>query len=383
MTDTVAILTIDILTHDRLVEIFGDTAVDRALSDFGDAADGLIDRLLAQHELLGRNRRDAEGRWSARFRVVAGGLPRDAAETCTAIEEAGRKLVHDRLNQVFGAGTGMRVPILLAVLPLEPDAQIGDDCPLPWIEAQLASRSHRALHEQATESPEVETILAQRSVRTVLQPIVRLSDRAVAGYEALTRGPVGSSLEYPDRLFEAAHAAGRTIEMELLCAELALERTRDRLPDNTFLTINLGPEALALAADTLPLTGRNEVLFELTEHLPLNQAEGLAEAVARLRALGIRLALDDTGCGFADLDTARILHPEIVKLCITVVRNADKGTMFIAPIQETAQQLVDLGCRVLAEGVETEAQHTPLAECPIELAQGWLYGRPAPVDEVL
>lgn len=146
-----------------------------------------------------------------------------------------------------------------------------------------------------------------------------MSDCAVVGYEALSRGPAGSPLERP------------------------------------------------------------EVMFELTEHLPLDEAVGLAAAVARLRALGIGLALDDTGCGFADMDTARILRPNIVKLCITVVRNADKGAPFMRPIQETVSALQALSCRVLAEGVETEAQHQPLAAAGVELAQGWLYGKPADI----
>jgi EAL domain-containing protein (putative c-di-GMP-specific phosphodiesterase class I) len=383
MTGTVAVLTIDIAERDHLIDIFGHAAIDQALADFGTAADDLIGRLLAQHEILSRKRRDAEGRWSARFHVLSGGMPRDAEETCTAIEEAGRKLVHDLLNAVFGTGTGMRVPVVLAVLILPPDvAAIEEECPTAWVDAQLATRQHRSRQDLVVAPADVEAILSGRLVRTVLQPIVRMRDRAVLGYEALARGPQGSPLERPDLLFEAAHAAGRTVEMELLCAELALERTLGKLPAGRFLTINLGPDTLARAAAVLPLAGRTEVMMELTEHLPLGEAVGLADAVARLRALGIGLALDDTGCGFADMHTAGVLRPEIVKLCITVIRNADKGSPYIAAICETTERLRELGCRVLAEGVETEAQHAALADCRIELAQGWLYGRPAPVDAV-
>jgi EAL domain-containing protein (putative c-di-GMP-specific phosphodiesterase class I) len=179
--------------------------------------------------------------------------------------------------------------------------------------------------DQAGSSTDVTAILTDRCIQTYLQPIVRVSDRAVVGFEALSRGPQGSPLERPDKLFDAAYAAGRTVDAELLCAELALERTKDKLPPGAFLTINLGPDALALAADKLALAGRPQVMIELTEHLPLNQAEGLVEVVNRLRTSGIRLALDDTGCGFADFDTVRLLRPDLVKLCITVIRNADKG----------------------------------------------------------
>jgi EAL domain-containing protein (putative c-di-GMP-specific phosphodiesterase class I) len=203
------------------------------------------------------------------------------------------------------------------------------------------------------------------------------------GFEALSRGPQRTPFERPDLLFDAAHAAGCAVEMELLCAELALERTLGKMPHGKFLTINLGPDALAMAADKLTLAGRQEVMFELTEHLPLNEAEGLQDAVGRLRAIGIRLALDDTGCGFADFDTVRLLKPEIVKLCITVIRNTDKGMSFTAAIRASAEKLVGLGSKVLAEGVETAAQHEALQNCGIELAQRWLYGKPQALASVL
>lgn len=348
------------------------------MRDFDVALEATTGRLLAQHEILGRDQRETEGRWSVRFGVNAGGLPRDVAETCAAIEEAGRKMVHDLLTGVFGAGTGMRVPFAVAVLPLpsEVAARADRECPHDWVDARLAALPPRS-HADPAAADEVAAILDGRAVRTLLQPIVRMSDRAVLGYEALSRGPRGSALERPDLLFDAAHAAGRTVDMELLCAELALERTRGQLPAGAFLTINLGPDALARAADALPLAGRPEVLLELTEHLPLGEAEGLAGAVAALRERSVGLALDDTGCGFADMHTARALRPDIVKLCITVVRNADKGSPYLAAIRATTQRLHELGCRVLAEGVETEGQHAALLDCGIELAQGWLYGRPA------
>lgn len=135
-----------------------------------------------------------------------------------------------------------------------------------------------------------------------------------------------------------------------------------------------------LAQDQLPLAGRENILFEITEHMPLDDAQDLLPVVDKLRQNGIGIALDDTGCGFADLDVARILRPEIVKLCITVIRNADKDCAFLKAIKETSQELVNLGCRILAEGVETQSQHDALQTCPIEYAQGWLYARPVDVS---
>lgn len=65
---------------------------------------------------------------------------------------------------------------------------------------------------------------SSQNVRTLLQSVVRMRDRAVVGYEALSRGPQGSALEQSDRLFAAAAAGacGRTVDMELHCLALNL-----------------------------------------------------------------------------------------------------------------------------------------------------------------
>lgn len=313
------------------------------------------------------------------------GLPRDPGEAAQTIEQAGRNLIRERLLAVFGGGTGPRIATAFSVFLLPPEAGARDAkaCWFQWAQDQSRIQPARQVEDLPNSCTGARAILANRTIQTVLQPIVRIRDGAVMSFEALSRGPQRTPFERPDLLFDAAHAAGCAVEMELLCAELALERTLGKMPHGKFLTINLGPDALAMAADKLTLAGRQEVMFELTEHLPLNEAEGLQDAVGRLRAIGTRLALDDTGCGFADFDTVRLLKPEIVKLCITVIRNTDKGMSFTAAIRASAEKLVGLGSKVLAEGVETAAQHEALQNCGIELAQRWLYGKPQALASVL
>ncbi len=381
MTEITAVVSIRIADITRLTDIFGKESTQQALAQFGEEATALLKRLLAQHQVIDQYRSDVDGHCSACFRVLSGGLPRDASEAAQAIEKAGRHLIRERLLAIFGGGTGAPINYDLSVFVLPSEAVSGDAKAgwIQWTKDRSRSQPKHQHQDRDNSSTRVRAILRERSVQTVLQPIVRIKDGAVTGFEALSRGPQRTPFERPDVLFDAAHAAGCAVEMELLCAELALERTKGKLPPGKFLTINLGPDALTLAAEKLQLAGRQEVMFELTEHLPLDEAEGLRDAVERLRTIGIGLALDDTGCGFADLDTVRLLKPEIVKLCITVIRNADKGAPFAAAIRASAEQLCKLGCKVLAEGVETAAQHDALQNCGIELAQGWLYGKPAAV----
>jgi EAL domain-containing protein (putative c-di-GMP-specific phosphodiesterase class I) len=95
------------------------------------------------------------------------------------------------------------------------------------------------------------------------------------------------------------------------------------------------------------------------------------------------LALDDTGCGFADMEAARSIRPDIAKLCITVTRNANRSVAHLAEIADTVAELRSVGAQVLAEGVETAEQAAALTEAGASLAQGWHFGRPVPCAEIV
>ena len=251
-----AVLAIAMPSAARLEAIFGVQAAQLALRELGDAADALMRRLLAQHEIVGQHRQDAAGRWSMLFRLRRSTLVRDLQETCSAIEAAGRSLAQPLPAQVLGTGTGMRMPLVLLARPLAADvwAAHGGQCPPGWLEPALHSPPC-GVSADDTAALVADLLAGPQGMRTLLQPIVRLHDRAIVGFEALSRGPQSSVLESPDRLFAAASACGRTLDMELHSATLALQRTQGRLPPGCFLSVNLGPQALACAAQRLPLGG--------------------------------------------------------------------------------------------------------------------------------
>lgn len=382
---TAAMLAVALHDLPALDAIFGPATLGRALEELQQGLSDIGSHLLARHDALQVLR--WPGRWAMSFRPRADGLPRDAQETWQALAEAARTLTDALLLRIFGSGSAQRLRSAVQVLPLPVSlAQADAAGQADWLQdrlGRLPELAWQAPGASVTDAQLLTPLLNGRSLRTLLQPIVRLGTGELLGYEALTRGPAGSALERPDRLFGAARAAGRATELELLTARLALERTAGRLRSGRFLTLNLGPEALHLALGELPLAGRSDVKIELTEHMPLDQLDALRPAVERLRAQGHSLVLDDTGCGFADLETVRQLRPEIVKLCITVVRQAAPDSPVLQAIADTVQRLRELGSRVLAEGVETTGQRDVLSRWPIELAQGWLYAEASPVDEVL
>lgn len=384
----------------QLQHTFGPHIAQQALQHLGRAVTGLLQRLLGQFAPLAHLQRDEKGLWAVLFAERPSALPRSLQEVCASLEAAGQHLLQQTLQEVFGAGTGMRLPCTVQVRPLDRAAwntwlAQGTPSPAGWplpamdahAQSSLSRQAQDAIDREASATRQIQALLHDGpALRTLLQPIVRMADRRTVGYEALTRGPANSPLERPDGLFAAARACGQTVALELHCAALALQRTARRLPPGQYLTLNLGPQALqhwAQQPQSLPLYGHTNVVVELTEHLPLDQAQALHQGLAHLRQQGLRLALDDTGCGFADLATAQALRPDIVKLCITVVQHATLGTAARAELQQAVAQLHAWGCQVLAEGIETEAQHTALHGYGIALAQGWLYGKPGEWEHTL
>jgi EAL domain-containing protein (putative c-di-GMP-specific phosphodiesterase class I) len=289
---------------------------------------------------------------------------------------AGARLAWDVAAEVFGAAAAAHLaPVAIVAPPPPPGMDLA-----AFIDELV--RDRRARVPEDARVGDLRALLNGTGLRIVLQPIVSLSRTpSVLGYEALARGPQGSALESAGALFETADNCGQRVALEEACAWSALALV-DRLPAGQFLTINASADLLANPV-LVEAMARPGVVVELTEHLPLDDAEGLLPIVSVLRRGGAQLALDDTGCGFADTDVAAILRPEIVKLCITVVRNAALEEAHRITIQDTVRRLQDLGCRVLAEGVETEIQADRLESIGATLAQGWYFGRPAPADEVL
>jgi EAL domain-containing protein (putative c-di-GMP-specific phosphodiesterase class I) len=363
----------------RLYDQFGTTAVRTGLADTITALDAHASGLLGRHQEMPLPPSTVPTRWWRGFTMTgAGSALMDASEQAEALAAAASATGHRVLLDIFGAATGGRLAFAAAVIPLPAPVPADIDA---WLDqAWRDDTSHRADLAPDADAA-LRALIAGQGLRTLLQPIVSLPFGQVVGYEALSRGPEGSALETANALFGAGERFNLTVELELACARQAAVLAA-RLPVGRWLSVNLGLAALATpgAVESLARPG---IVLEITEHLPLDQADAYAAFFAKARALGARLALDDTGCGFADIDAARAIHPDIAKLCITVIRNANRSSAHLAEIARAVAELRSAGAEVLAEGVETPEQATALTEAGASLAQGWHFGRPVPCVEIV
>ncbi len=216
-------------------------------------------------------------------------------------------------------------------------------------------------------------------LHALVQPVVRLIDDVVVGYEALVRVPDGES---PEELLDRAQAAGCRPAVELACLRAAAALGTP--PDGRLLFVNLGPGVLehpGLPEVVRALPAR--LVLEITEHQALPERSVLMGLLAPLLDGGARLAIDDTGSGYASLEHVVELRPEFLKLSSRLVSGCDHDPARLALVQALAAFAREVGASVVAEGVEREGERLALLAAGVEHAQGWLLARPgAPWPEL-
>jgi EAL domain-containing protein (putative c-di-GMP-specific phosphodiesterase class I) len=225
----------------------------------------------------------------------------------------------------------------------------------------------------------VEHVLRQRSFRFHCQPIVHVDSGQLVGVEALARFPL-TPPQPPEVWFSDAHAAGMGSSFQLAAVELALEMLEE-LARPAYLAINLGAEAIAAPelVELLRSHAPERVVLELTEHLRIDDYPQIRAALRTLRALGTRLAIDDTGAGFASLAHLVNLAPDLIKLDRQFTRGIDLDPARRALATALVRFGHDTGAEMVAEGIETAGEFQTVRELGIPFGQGYFIAPPAPL----
>jgi EAL domain-containing protein (putative c-di-GMP-specific phosphodiesterase class I) len=207
-------------------------------------------------------------------------------------------------------------------------------------------------------------------------------DGSVFAWEALLRtreptvaGPL-AFIEMAERL-SRVRELGRTIR-----GRVAKAAKQSR---GVMFFLNLHHDDLldeALYDPVSPLTAlAPEVVLEITERCPVESVPDIRGRVARLRALGFRLAVDDLGSGYAGLTSFASLQPDFVKLDRGLIQGLDSEPVKRKLVGSIAAVSRDLGIAVVAEGVETPGEREAAASLGCELMQGYLFRRPEELRE--
>ena len=251
-------------------------------------------------------------------------------------------------------------------------------------DVRAAMGSPRTRHVDESIVPLVAQVLADRSFHTVFQPIYSLEDGRLVAVEALTRFDV-RPYRTPDRWFAAAESIGQGIELELAAIESALATTRD-LPRDVVLSLNASPATLGdpRLRDLVRAHPERELIVEITEHAVVTDYHLLQGVVGKLRALGVRIAVDDAGAGFSSLQHIVQLGPETIKVDISLAQGVSTSPLRRALAGSLIEFAQRTGAELVVEGIEEVHDLVAWISLGADAVQGYLVGRPGalPVAEV-
>ena len=231
-------------------------------------------------------------------------------------------------------------------------------------------------------------------LRIYYQPIVEVSTRKVAEYEALSRwvDPEFGFLT-PDQFVVPLEAARMTCKMDLNILRLFgrdVKRLRKESRAVFPISFNISRTDLESGIDLfgaieeamrqadLP---RELVHVEITESALNGSSTAMADAICRFHELGLEVWMDDFGSGYSSLNVLKDYDFDVIKIDMQFMSTFDERSRSI--VRSVCEMARSLGIRTVAEGVETEEQFAFLERIGCTYAQGYLFSKPLPADEVL
>jgi EAL domain-containing protein (putative c-di-GMP-specific phosphodiesterase class I) len=220
------------------------------------------------------------------------------------------------------------------------------------------------------------------------QPIVDTGSGASIGYESLLRGPEGSLLADPGRIFnEPGYVPDEWRERIDTASINASVRTGKLLPGGALIFINiLGATMLRLTTELEEFLGLlaelrvepSRIVFEISENTGLAMADRIAVMLHRLHGAGMRVALDDIGVRSPYLYHLLCLEPEFIKLDRIFVQGIDKDHRKQDLVHCMANMAETMGARLIAEGIESPGEFRTMQTLGVPFTQGYYLGRPLP-----
>jgi diguanylate cyclase (GGDEF)-like protein len=229
------------------------------------------------------------------------------------------------------------------------------------------------------------SVLKEKKIKTVFQPIVSLRDGIIFGYEALSRGPEGSDLYNPSLLFDLAQKFDLLWELEFLCRTRAIE-TAHILNSQVKLFLNVNPNVIhdvkfrqGFTKEYLGLYSINpeDIIFEITEKEAVNNILDFKKAIENYKSQSYKIAIDDAGAGYSGLNMISDINPHFIKLDMNLIRDIDKDVTKQSLVKGLAEFASISNTSLIAEGIETENELLKLIDLGIHYGQGFFIQRPS------
>ena len=216
------------------------------------------------------------------------------------------------------------------------------------------------------------------------QPIVGVASGKIIGYEALARKfDQNNQIVSAGEIFSNKKiAVSELIELDRNIRRKALEKF-SQLDDNSYLTLNISSAWIEYVSDLNELPtlrmidelqiNRNRIIIEINEID--GDIDRLMKLISVYRKNGLRVAIDDFGAGFSQLERVMAIKPDIIKIDMRLFKQAAKGGIASDVVHLLARLSQRAGCRIVCEGVETDDEFIFGLSCGAQFLQGHLFSQ--------
>ena len=230
----------------------------------------------------------------------------------------------------------------------------------------------------------MENVIRNKKIKSVFQPIVSLKTGEIYGYEALSRitgDPYAVGIE---DLFTYARKSKNLWRLEETCRVRALKKARE-LPAGKKLFLNADPNVINdkkfISGFTRKKIRKYEIesqniIFEITEHSAIKDVKMFKQIVQHYQRQDYQIAIDDVGSGYSGLNRICALHPQFLKIDMSIVRNIHNDSVKQSLVQGMVQFGNAAGIDLIAEGIENEEEMEEVIRLGVHLGQGFFLGMP-------
>lgn len=252
------------------------------------------------------------------------------------------------------------------------------------VSAGLLLLTLRYARRSRVPSFDLERAIGRNEIKPYYQPVINLRTGALIGCEVLCRWEKPNGEVVPPGVFiDYAEASGMAIPMTLSLMQQVrydLGELSQKIP-GLKISINLFEghfRDVGIVDDVQAIFGNSpisfdQLVFEITERRPVENSMAVNSVISGLHALGARIAMDDAGTGHSNLAYIATLGVDVIKIDRIFVDMVKPGTTQMPVLDGLIAMAKDLGCEIVAEGVETEAQAIYLRSRGVIQAQGYIF----------
>jgi EAL domain-containing protein (putative c-di-GMP-specific phosphodiesterase class I)/GGDEF domain-containing protein len=378
--EPVGVIYLDLSGEEYLEEVYGWATYDGLLQQVAQALADFKGELLAEGDVVA-----LAGVRSDQFLLFVGLDSRRGARELGQLREKVVAELGRRIKIQIGKEVPRGLGVYSASNVLKYDPTVRIERSIYKVLDTIRIECHRDRQDRMTaRRRELRRILQSRDILIRYQPIVRLGDGSVFGYEALSCGPDGDLFQNPEMLFSFAEKTDQILDLERLC-RLESVRGSVRLPRGHKLFLNCSAHGIGdveglstLLVDHAQEAGLSlsNVVLEITERVAVTAWNDFRKRIDALRGLGFGVAIDDMGAGYSSLHSVAEVEPDFLKFDIALVRDIHLSPIKKGLLESLVLLAERIDAQVIAEGVEKEEEFETLRGMNVPFGQGYLFSPP-------